>query len=271
MVIGLAPGDILRMLELSIILPTCNRASLLEKALAAIESGVRCSHEIIVVDGASADHTPEILTHAARAMDDRLRVIREDRREGFVRAANKGFRTARGKYMTWLNDDARPVNGALDLAVKQMESADDDVAFVAMFHRWHSLKNVAYETDHRGRTYRLCHVRGTLYANFPIGRRETFERLNYFDERYFVCAADPDLSLKAWQAGMKIVPAYGALIDHDEIEDARRIDDSKFAEQDNQKLFDKWDLPARNVTRNDFDPARPCTLRGPRETSALAA
>lgn len=271
LVIGLAPGGILRMLELSIILPTCNRAALLEKALASLESGVRCSHEIIVVDGASNDHTNDVLSHAARAMGDRLCVIRETQREGFVRAANKGFRVARGRYMTWLNDDARPLNGALDLAIQQMESAEPDVAFVAMFHRWHSLKNVAYETDHRGRTYRLCHVRGTLYANFPIGKRETYEKLNYFDERYFVCAADPDLSLKAWHAGMKTVPAYGSLIDHDEILDDRRNSDSKFAEQDNQKLFDKWDLPAKNPTRNDFDPSAPCTLRGLRDVNALAA
>jgi GT2 family glycosyltransferase len=163
------------------------------------------------------------------------------------------------------------VNCALDLAVQQLESAEPDVAFVAMFHRWNSLKNVAYETEHRGRTYRLCHVRGTLYANFPVGKREMYEKLNYFDERYFVCAADPDLSLKAWHAGLKTVPAYGALIDHDEVLDDRRNSDSKFAEQDNQKLFDKWDLPARNPQRNDFDPARPCTLRGLRDVNALAA
>jgi GT2 family glycosyltransferase len=259
------------MLDLSIILPTCNRASLLEKALAALSHSVRCSHEVIVVDGASNDHTMHVLNHASRAMGDRLRIIREEKREGFVKATNKGFRAATGKYMTWLNDDARPLNGALDLAVQQLENAEPDVAFVAMFHRWHSTKNVAYETDHRGRTYRLCHVRGTFYANFPVGKRETYQRLQYFDERYFVCAADPDLSLKAWHAGLKIVPAYGALIDHDEVFDDRRNSDSRFAEQDNQKLFEKWNLPEKNPRRNDFDPARPCTLRGLRDGTALAA
>jgi GT2 family glycosyltransferase len=163
---------------------------------------VRCSHEIIVVDGASNDRTGDVLNHARHELGDRLRIIREERREGFVKATNRGFRSATGKYMTWLNDDARPLHGALDLAVQQLESADRTVAFVAMFHRWHSTKNVAYETEHCGRMYRLCHVRGTLYANFPVGRREIYEKFNYFDERYFVCAADPDLSLKAWHAEM---------------------------------------------------------------------
>jgi GT2 family glycosyltransferase len=260
------------MVDLSIVLPTCNRATLLEKCLASIVASVRCAYEVIVVDGASSDTTRDVLTHASVSMGQRLRVIREDAREGFVKAANKGFRAASGRFLTWLNDDARPLPGALDNAVQQLESpGSEDIGFVAMFHRWHSVKNVAYETVARGQTYRLCHVRGTLYANFPVGRRETYERLGYFDERYFVCAADPDLSLKAWHAGMKVVPAYGALIDHDELDDERRIGDSRFAEQDNARLFDKWDLPSKSPARNDFDPANPCTLRGLRSPDALAA
>jgi GT2 family glycosyltransferase len=257
--------------DLSIVLPTCNRAALLEKALAAIEAGVRCSHEIIVVDGASGDATPDVLSDACRSMGERLRVIREDQREGFVKATNKGFRAATGDFMTWLNDDARPQPGALDAAVQQLEMEPDDVAFVAMFHRWHSLKNVAYQTELRGRAYRLCHVRGTLYANFPVGRRETYERLGYFDERFYLCAADPDLSLKAWNAGMRVAPAYLALIDHDEVEDERRLGDGVRGAEDNLKLFEKWDLPAKNPYRNDFDPANPCTLRGLRQPMTIAA
>lgn len=259
------------MIELSIVLPTCNRADLLDRCLQSIEQSVKCEHEIIVVDGASTDHTPDVLADASRRLGQRLRIIRETQREGFVRAANKGFRAAVGKNMTWLNDDARPLPGALDLAIQQLDALPTSVAFVAMFHRWNSLWNVAYETEHNGRKYRLCHVRGTLYANFPMGRRETYQRLNYFDERFYVCGADPDLSLKAWYAGMTIEPAWGSLIDHDEVEDARRRDDSSRAAEDNRKLFEKWDLPPRNPHRNDFDPARPCTLRKLRDVLHQAA
>lgn len=248
------------MLELSIVLPTCNRATLLERCLAAIEASVRCSHEIIVVDGASSDQTPDVLSDASRSMGDRLTVIREKQREGFVRAVNKGFRCAQGRNMTWLNDDARPLPGSLDQAIQQLDAEPETVAFVAMFHRWNSIRNVAYETMVRGRTYRLCHVRGTLYANFPMGRRSTYERLDYFDERYFVCAADPDLSLKAWNAGMSITPAWSAIIDHDEVEDERRAADSPRGAEDNIRLFEKWALPPKNPHRNEFDPLRPCTL-----------
>jgi GT2 family glycosyltransferase len=257
--------------DLSIIIPTCNRADLLERSLLALRDGVQCSCEMIVVDGASDDYTPRVLEQAREWFGDRLKVIREPRREGFVRAANKGFRAATGRNMTWLNDDARPLPGALDLAVEQIDDAAKDTAFLAMFHRWHSSKNVAYETIHDGQAYRLCHVRGTLYANFAIGRREMFERLGYFDERYYFYAADPDLSLKAWHAGLRIEPAHSAIIEHDEHGDDRRANDAGRARQDNEKLFAKWNLPEKNPRRNDFDPARPCTLRGLGVSEAAAA
>ena len=259
------------MYDLSIIIPTVNRASLLERNLLSLIDGVRCWFEVIVVDGASEDDTGEVLERARQSLGERLTIIREERREGFVKAANKGFRAATGRNMTWLNDDAWALPGALDNAVAQIDCASADVAFLAMFHRWHSTRNVAYETMHEEQIYRLCHVRGTLYANFAMGRRLAYERLSYFDERYFLYAADPDLSLKAWHAGMRIEPAYGSIIDHDEHEDDRRVNDSSRGREDNEKLFAKWDLPPRNPRHNDFDPARPCTLRGLRDVQAIAA
>lgn len=258
------------MFDLSIVLPTCNRAALLEKTIAAILGGTKCNFELIVVDGASTDATSLVLNEAQSTLGDRLRSIRETHREGFVRAANKGFRAASGRNLTWLNDDARPLHGSLDRAVEQIDVASADVAFVAMFHRWHHMRNVAFETLHHAVMYRLCHVRGTLYANFPVGRRETYEKLDYFDERYYVCGADPDLSLKAWNAGLQIIPAYEALIDHDETDDDRRTLDTARGAEDNKKLFAKWNLPPRNPYKNDFNPARPCTVRGLR-SGAIAA
>jgi GT2 family glycosyltransferase len=248
--------------DLSIVIPTCNRAAHLERLLAAIGEGVDCRYEVIIVDGASDDGTPDVLLHVKESLGDAMTVIREQRREGFVRAANKGFRAARGRNVTWCNDDARPLASALDNAVSQLDDADDRVGMLAMFHHNDAARNVAFEQTHRGQPYKLMHVRGTLYANFGIARRETWERLNHFDERFFLYGADPDFSLKVWHAGLRVEPAWTSFIDHDEHADERRATDSDRGRRDNEVLFAKWDLPAKNVERNDFDPARPCTLRG---------
>jgi GT2 family glycosyltransferase len=261
--------------DLSIVLPTCNRAALLRRSLLSITNHTRCRIEVIVVDGASSDDTPMVLAEARQWLGSSLRVIREDDRSGFVRAANRGFALASGRNLCWLDDDARPTPGALDLAMRQVDHADEQLGFVAMFHRWHSTWNVAYEIVANNRTYRLCHIRGTLYANFPVGRRSTFEQLGFFDERFRVSGADVDLSLKAWDVGLRVEPAYLAMIDHDEVDDDRRAIDSPLVIEDNRALFEKWDLPQRTGGwRNEFDPQAPCTLRGLRrrpDSSVLAA
>ncbi len=259
------------MIDLSIILPTCNRAALLSRCIETIASTVKCSWELIVIDGASKDDTWDRLLRHQRELGDRMKVIRETERRGFVKAMNQGFLHARGRNMMWINDDARPLPGALDEAVRQIDRVPADVGFLAMFHRWHSPRNVAYQTNVDGQLYSLCHIRGTLYANFPIGRRELFDRLGYFDQRYAFCAADPDLSLKAWFNGYRVEPAWGVCLDHDEHQDDRRVEDLPRMTADNERLFAKWNLPQRNPLKNDFDPSFPCTLRGMNEAAKEAA
>ncbi len=250
------------MIDLSIVIPTCNRAALLRQALDSILATAHCAYEVVVVDGASTDETARVLESMESKLDGRLRVVREPKREGFVRGINKGFRAARGEYMVWLNDDARPLTGALDGTLKQLRESPPDVGLAAMFHRCGAKRSVAREVEHDGAMYRLMHVRGTLYANFGMARRELFHLLGYFDERYYLNAADPDFSLKVWMSGLKVVPAEGAFIDHDEHADERRAGDEPRGQEDNARLFEKWDLPVKNPLCNDFDPARPCTVRG---------
>ncbi len=255
------------MIDLSIVIPTCNRAALLASCLKSIRAGVACNYEIIVVDGASTDATGQVLDNDR----PRLTVICETAREGFVRAANKGFSRAQGRYVMWLNDDARPLAGALDQAVEQLDFAPRNVGLLACFHRTPTLRNIAYQAQRHGEEFKVLHIRGTLYANFGIGRRDTFRKLNYFDERYYLNAADPDFSLKVWHAGLRVVPAWSTLIDHDEHADDRRAADSERARDDNAALFAKWQLPPRNQYVNDFDPLSPCTLQGLAEPIAAAA
>ena len=77
--------------------------------------------------------------------------------------------------------------------------------------------------------------------------------------------------MKAWQAGLRIAPAYGAALDHEQLDDARRIADEPALQSDNDKLFAKWELPPRNLTTNDFNPLRPCTLAGVKSAAQRAA
>lgn len=106
----------------TIVIPTYNRARLLP---AAIESarGAGESVEIIVVDDASTDETPQ--TCAALT---EVRAVRLARNGGLAVARNAGLAQARGDYVVFLDDDDAFLPGAVNHAVRRLDS-DPEAGF----------------------------------------------------------------------------------------------------------------------------------------------
>jgi GT2 family glycosyltransferase len=223
----------------SIVVPTFNRFDRLQHCIDRIRTNVRAPSEIIVVDGGSTDGSRDWL-----AGQSDLRVILEDRREGAVRAFNKGFRAATGEFVMWLNDDAHPLPGSVEAAIAILERTEPLVGMVAFYHNWHSERNVVDRVERDGESFELCHVRGYPYANFGLLRRTLLERIGYADERFYFFGFDPDLSLKLQiEHGLSVVGCRDALIRHEEYHDDRKRGDLTAGNEDNAKLFAKWNLP----------------------------
>jgi len=227
----------------SIVVPTYQRFDRLRRCVVMIRENVAIGHELIVVDGGSSDGTREWL-----ASQPDLGVILEPRREGAVRAFNKGFRAACGPYVMWLNDDAYPLPGSVEAAVAMLERPDlTEVGMVAFYHNWHRTHNVLDEVVHEGERYEIYNVRGYAYANFGLLRTDLLRRLGYADERFYFCGFDPDLALKVQlEAGLKVVGCRRALVHHDEDHDERKLSDLSAGQDDNAKLFAKWNLPEKD-------------------------
>lgn len=94
----------------SVYLPTRNRAALLGRAIDSVLRQDYTDLELIVVDDASMDATPVVLEAAARR-DSRVRVLRRDRVGGPAAARNMAIRSARGEFITGLDDDDRMLPG----------------------------------------------------------------------------------------------------------------------------------------------------------------
>jgi GT2 family glycosyltransferase len=88
--------------DVTVLIATRNRARFLPDALATALAQQDVELELIVVDDASGDETPQLLAGAA---DSRLRVIRLDEQAGMGEARNVGIDAARGTWIALLDDD----------------------------------------------------------------------------------------------------------------------------------------------------------------------
>jgi len=89
---------------ISIVLPTYNRASLLEAVVTNIQRQTLTDWELIVVDDGSPDETWDVLQRIAER-EPRVRPIRHSHNQRLPAALNTGFREAKGQFLTWTSDD----------------------------------------------------------------------------------------------------------------------------------------------------------------------
>ena len=88
----------------SIVLTTLNGARFLRQALDSCLSQTETDLELLVVDGGSTDETLAIL---ASYSDPRMRVIHQVGNAGKLPGAiNLGLAQAKGRYLTWMQDDS---------------------------------------------------------------------------------------------------------------------------------------------------------------------
>ncbi len=115
-------GDVL----VSIIIPVFNNLKLTLECLKSIEkyTGDSPTFEVIVADDASADDTALLLPKAKN-----LRYLRNAQNLGFLRNCNEAAKSARGRYLLFLNNDVQVTQGWLSaLASTFAEYPDTGVA-----------------------------------------------------------------------------------------------------------------------------------------------
>lgn len=85
----------------SVIIPVHNRAGLVRQTLDSVLAQTFTDREIIVVDDASTDDTPEVL----RAYGRQIIIVPSEKPLGCEVARNAGIAVARGRYLVFLDSD----------------------------------------------------------------------------------------------------------------------------------------------------------------------
>ncbi|MBI3637918.1 MAG: glycosyltransferase family 2 protein [Candidatus Rokubacteria bacterium] len=118
----------------SVILPVYNGARYLRQSLDSCLAQTHRRLEVIVVDDASTDDTPDIVAEYARA-DSRVTTVRHASNRRLPGALNTGFLRARGALLTWTSHDNYYAPDALETLVAHL-STWPDVDFVySAFYR----------------------------------------------------------------------------------------------------------------------------------------
>ena len=85
---------------ISIVVPSFNQGEFIEDTLTSIINQDYPNLEVIVIDGGSTDQTINVLERYSQFISF---VSESD--NGQSHAINKGFRIAKGSFVTWLNSD----------------------------------------------------------------------------------------------------------------------------------------------------------------------
>lgn len=101
----------------SIIIPTYNRALLVEKTIKSVLIQTYKNYEIIVVDNCSTDNTKEILEPYIR--ENKIHFFQHDKNYERSKSRNTGMLHAKGDYVTFLDsDDLMGENCLIDIYKK---------------------------------------------------------------------------------------------------------------------------------------------------------
>jgi GT2 family glycosyltransferase len=210
---------------IAVVVVTHQNADHVGQTLRAVAAQMDAGDELIVVDNASSDGTPEAVREA---VPDAV-VLEQRSNLGFAGGCGAGAAASSASLLFFLNPDATPGDGCLD---ELRRIAGERSGWGA----WQALVTMDGGTT-INTSGNVTHYLGIGWAgslgepiasapaepvevSFASGaalmvRRSEWERLDGFDDRYFMYGEDMDLGLRLWLSGSAVGIAPAARVEHD--------------------------------------------------------
>ena len=213
-------------MQLSVIIVSYNSMELLENCLFSVQRAMQEIHgEIIIIDNNSKDGIKEYLPSKFPG----VKFIFNNENLGFAKACNKGFKISSGDYILFLNPDTVLSETCLadcitffktyaDAGAVGVKMRDEKGKFLkeskrglpspsASFYKLFGLTAI-FPGSKKIAKYYQGHLPENennpvevLSGAFMMIKRSVFEKVNGFDERFFMYGEDIDLSLRISQLG----------------------------------------------------------------------
>ncbi len=239
---------------LSIVVPVHGKWEYTRACLVSIERHrPAVPFEVLVVDDASPDQTAELV-----AASPGVRLASTERNLGFIGACNLGARHARGAYLLFLNNDTEVRPDALDALVNAADS-DDRIGLVGAMlvypdGRLQESGGIIWADGSgwnygRGRDAGAPEFAARRDVDYCSGaailvRRDLFERLGGFDQRYAPAYyEDTDLAFAIRATGHRtIVEPRAVVVHHEGISNGTDLTAGvkRYQEINRAQFVDKW-------------------------------
>lgn len=228
--------------RVSIVIPSRDAAAVLTRCLDGLLHATRYPHrEIVIVDNGSTDRVV-LDTYAALERAGTARVVPFDRPFNFSAACNAGAAAAAGDVLLFLNNDVEVIHPDwLDQLVQWTACPEVGIVGARLLYPNGTIQHAGVVLGlglvghvFSGASEDEAGPFGTpaCYRNYLavtgaclMMRRDVYDRLGGFDERFRVSFSDVVLCLEAWKAGYRVVyTPYARLIHHESY--TRTRDDS---------------------------------------------
>ena len=241
-------------LDVSIVIPAFNRADLTAQCLRAMIANTgHVSYEVIIVDNASTDQTPQLCA----SLGGNATVIRNPENYGFAVACNQGADAANTDRIVFLNTDTEPFPDWLPPLIEVLDEETDVAAVgtkllfpdgrvqhagVVLLEQEDYPPLVAQHMPYKvAADDPMVTVKRDLSistAACVMVRRQAFEDVGGFDEGYWNGYEDVDLCLKFAEAGWRIVyEPRSVLIHHESSSGPERF---RSAKENVDRLQERW-------------------------------
>lgn len=222
-------------MESSIIIPVFNQWKFTRSCLTALASTIQDKAvEVIVIDNASTDLTPEACPVLGRQLfGDAFRYHRCASNKNFGPASNLGAKMAAGEFLIFLNNDTVPLPGWYQPLIDDF-SRYPHIAATGPLLLYPKSEPFGHTVQHLGVVVSPFSKLGHLYEGIPAGsplaqkrrffqiitaacmviRRELFLAAGMFDEKFINGFEDVELCLRLKQEGYRMTVNPKAKVIH---------------------------------------------------------
>ncbi len=258
----------------SIIIPAYNEVNYTYNCLLSIlqNTGDDTPYEVLIADDVSTDATKDLNKYAENVI-----LCRTETNQGFLKNCNNAAKSARGKYIMFLNNDTHVTPGWLSSLVKLIES-DPSVGMVGsklVFPDgtlqeaggiiWSDGSGWNYGRGDDPNKAEYNYVKDVDYISGAaiMLSKKLWDEIGGFDERYAPAyCEDSDLAFEVRKAGYRVVyQPLSEIIHYEGVSNGTDVQGTGFKHyqlENSEKLREKWadELKKQSVNTGNPNPFR---------------